>query len=96
MVNIDKIVGYLENNEGDRVIAKKNKINRLFLTDRYPRLLNVGSDSTLEEIINEVLDIDRKIRRAKQLNPHLAGDSEEEKEILEEEAKEKLGYTHTP
>lgn len=92
----ETIIQYLEENEQDRTIAKKNKIIRIYLADMYPRLLNVGSDSTIEELINTCLDIDRKIRRAKQLHPHLAGDNEEDKQELEQKAMEDLGYTITP
>jgi len=95
-MKIETIIKYLEENESDRPIAKKNKIIRIYLADMYPRLLTVGSDTTLEEVINTCLDIDRKIRRAKQLNPHLAGDNEEEKQELEQRKMEDLGYTITP
>ena len=96
MTNIELIIKHLENNKEDRPILQKKKINREFLVARYPRLLLVGIDKTIEEIIGDCLDIDRKIRRAKQLHPHLAGDSDSDKAELEENAKEDLGYTQTP
>lgn len=94
-MQIERIVQHLEDHEEDRPIAKKNKINCKFLIDRYPRLTLVGSDSTIEEIIADAIDIDRKIRRAKQLHPHLAGDDEDKKIDLERDAREDLGYTDT-
>ena len=96
MSKIEKIVDYLESNEGLRPIAKKYAVNRHFLTQLHPRLLNVGTDSTLEQVISDAIDIDRKIRKAKQDNPHLRGDTDLEKQEMEEKAKEDLGYTITP
>ena len=96
MFKIEKIIEYLEENESKRPIAQKYAVNRHFLVQLYPRLLNVGSDSTLEAMIADAIDIDRKIRKAKQDNPHLRGDSEEAKEELEERALDDLGYTITP
>jgi hypothetical protein len=95
-MKIEKIIEYLEANEKHRPIAQKHKIIRYYITQLHPRLLHVGSDATLEAMIADCLDIDRKIRRAKQLHPHLAGDKEEEKEELEAKAMEDLGYTITP
>lgn len=92
MFKIEKVIEYLEENEGKRPIAQKYSVNRHFLVQLYPRLLNVGSDPTIEAMIADAIDIDRKIRRAKQLHPHLKGDSEDEKEEMEEVAKEDLGY----
>jgi hypothetical protein len=91
-MKIEKIIEHLEVNAGDRKIARKYAVNREFLTKLYPRLLNVGTDDSLEALIADAIDIDRKIRRAKQLHPHLSGDKEEEVEELETKAKEDLGY----
>lgn len=96
MFKMEKIVAYLEDHEEDRPIARKYAVNRHFLTQLYPRLLNVGTDSTIEQLIADAIDIDRKIRKAKQEHPHLKGDTEEDKHELEERAKEDLGYTITP
>lgn len=95
-MKIEKIIEYLEEHDEDRPIAKKYKIIRHYITQIYPRLLHVGSDATLEAMINDCLDIDRKIRRAKQLHPHLSGNEEIEKQEYEEKAREDLGYTITP
>jgi len=96
MFKIEKIIDYLEENESKRPIAKKYAVNRHFLVQLYPRLLNVGSDATLEAMIADAIDIDRKIRKAKQEHPHLAGDTEETKQELEERALDDLGYMPTP
>jgi hypothetical protein len=96
MFKIEKVIEYLEENESKRPIAQKYAVNRHFLVQLYPRLLNVGSDSTLDAMIADAIDIDRKIRKAKQDNPHLRGDDEETKQELEERAREDLGYTITP
>lgn len=96
MFKIEKIIDYLEDNEKERPIARKYAVNRQFLVQLYPRLLNVGSDATLEAMIADAIDIDRKIRKAKQDQPHLKGDNESVKQELEEKAREDLGYTITP
>lgn len=96
MFKIEKIVEYLEENESKRPIAQKYAVNRHFLVQLYPRLLNVGSDSTLDAMIADAIDIDRKIRKAKQENPHLSGDPESTKQELEERALDDLGYMPTP
>lgn len=96
MFKIERVVEYLEENEKERPIARKYAVNRHFLVDRYPRLLNVGSDATLEAMIADAIDIDRKIRKAKQEHPHLAGDTEDAKQELEERALDDLGYMPTP
>jgi hypothetical protein len=96
MIKLERIINHLEANESHRKIANKNKITREFLMQRFPRLSLIGTDSTIEEMISDCLDIDRKIRLAKQKHPHLAGDTKEEKEEYEEKAKEDLGYTITP
>ncbi len=96
MFKIERIIEHLEANESDRPIARKYAVNRHFLVQLHPRLLHVGIDSTLEAIIADAIDIDRKIRKAKQDYPHLKGDTEEVKQELEERAREDLGYTITP
>lgn len=95
-MKIDRIIEHLESHEEDRPIVRKNKINREFLEAMYPNLKWLGSSESIEKMIADCLDIDRKIRRAKQLHPHLAGDEEEVKQELEEHAREDLGYTITP
>ena len=96
MFKIEKVIEYLEENEAKRPIAKKYAANRHFLVQLHPRLLQMGVDSTIEDMIADAIDIDRKIRKAKQLHPHLKGDDEATKQELEERAKEDLGYTITP
>ena len=96
MFKIAKIIEYLEKNEEKRPIAKKYEVIRHFLLILHPRLLHFGTDATVDAMIADALDIDRKIRRAKQLNPHLKGDEEEQVQELEEQAKEDLGYEQTP
>lgn len=93
MFKIERMIEYLEENKDMRPIAKKYAANRHFLIKLYPRLLNLGVDSTIEDMIADAIDIDRKIRKAKQDNPHLKGDTELEKNELEERAREDLGYT---
>jgi hypothetical protein len=96
MFKIEKMIEYLEENEEMRPIAKKYAANRHFLVQLHPRLLQMGVDSSIEDMIADAIDIDRKIRKAKQKHPHLKGDTEATKQELEERAKEDLGYTITP
>ena len=96
MFKIERMIEYLEDNESERPIAKKYAANRHFLVQLHPRLLQMGVDSTIEDMIADAIDIDRKIRKAKQKHPHLKGDDEATKQELEERAKEDLGYTQTP
>ena len=106
MFKIERMIEYLEDNESERPIAKKYSANRHFLVQLHPRLLQMGVDSTIEDMIADAIDIDsmiadaididRKIRKAKHKQPHLKGDDEATKEELEERAKEDLGYTQTP
>ena len=96
MFKIERMIEYLEDNESERPIAKKYAANRHFLVQLHPRLLQMGVDSTIEDLIADAIDIDRKIRKAKQKHPHLKGDDEATKQELEERAKEDLGYTITP
>ena len=91
-MKIERIIEHLEAHVEDRPIACKNKVNREFLVAKYPSLKWVGSDRAIEDMINDCLDIDRKIRRAKQLYPHLAGDDQVVKDELEEIAVTDLGY----
>ena len=96
MYKIEKVIQYLEENEDMRSISKKYAANRQLLVEMYPRLLHFGSDNSIESMIADAIDIDRKIRKAKQLHPHLKGDDEATKQELEERAKEDLGYSVTP
>lgn len=92
----ENIKDYLEENEEMRPIAKKNEIIREFIVKTYPGIKMVLSDNGIENMVADIIDIDRKIRLVKQKNPSLRGNTELEKAEYEEYAKEQLGYTHCP
>jgi len=87
----------LETEEWARERKNKYEAIAFLLMQKYPGLKWVGGDTTIAAIVFDACKEDRYWRRVTQLHEELRGkDYEKNKEELEAEAQEDLGYTITP
>lgn len=79
----EKIKQLLEAKPEARKIKNKYKVISYLIMKKYAEKIN-------EDIIYDIIKMDRLIRKVKEENLELSGDSKEEKEILEQEAQIEL------
>ena len=85
-MTLEQVTQHLEDNPEDRKIRNKNTLIAVWLLERYPSLKWL-TNSEIEALAGDAVDLDRKIRKAKQ-NKGYGEDTTE----LQAMALEDLGY----